>query len=193
MQIKGVFRDTVELREAALGQAPKAFDAVDMVRAVGELIIRMTDPEMFLVPDIDQTVVAPPTVRVDDGLGSHATPNYGLQSTPGAVGDDLRVNAPVAFEDAEDDGFAARPATPLSANTTGTKVRFIHFDNTAERRCPLALVGDPPPDFQIDLVDRFARQTANFSRLTCRQIEHKITYDLASFSFVNFGTPIIPV
>ena len=68
MQIEGAIRDPVELLKPALGIAPEALNAVDMVRATRELIRPMLDSEVLGIADIDEAVLAAPPVRVDDRL-----------------------------------------------------------------------------------------------------------------------------
>jgi hypothetical protein len=49
------------------GKSPKTFNAVYVVsNAVRKLISNVIDTEMFLVSEVNQTVVSTPTVRMDD-------------------------------------------------------------------------------------------------------------------------------
>jgi len=50
-----------ELGQTDFGDAPKAFDAVDMMRAVDELILAVIDAKVT-VAYVDQTVIAAPAV-----------------------------------------------------------------------------------------------------------------------------------
>jgi hypothetical protein len=188
-----MFRDTVELLEATLGEGPEALDTIDVIRAGSELVRAVVDTKMLQVTDIDETVVASPFVAVNDGLKCHMAFNYGLQSASRDIRDYLGIDEAVAFEDAENDRLATCPAASFPANTPGPKVALVNFDNSAKWGCPLAFFGYSSSDFQIDLVDRPAGQTDNFSRFAGHQIKGKIPYDLTSFSFINFGTSIITV
>jgi hypothetical protein len=49
-------RDSIELLQAPLGEAPEAFDAIDMGRAAHELISPVIDSQMLRVADINQAV-----------------------------------------------------------------------------------------------------------------------------------------
>jgi hypothetical protein len=111
MQVEGSRRDAIELLQATFGKAPEALNAVDMMRARHELVLTVMDSEMFGIPDINQPVITAPTVAIDDSVEGDATAHNGLQSTLFAVRHDLRVDAAVTFEDAEDNGLARSSAT----------------------------------------------------------------------------------
>ena len=64
--VKRVPWHAVELHHPALGIAPKTLDAIDMNVASGKFISAMVDSQVFVKADIDQSVVAPPAVSVDD-------------------------------------------------------------------------------------------------------------------------------
>ena len=66
MEVEGVSRQALELGQPDLGQAPEAFDAVDMDGAFGELVAGMVDADVAIA-EVDQAVVAAPAIRVDDG------------------------------------------------------------------------------------------------------------------------------
>ena len=78
MQIESAIGDSVELLKSALGITPEALNAVDVVRASGELVCSMLDSEMLTVSDINQAVIAAPAITVDDCLRGNATANNGL-------------------------------------------------------------------------------------------------------------------
>ena len=66
MEVEGVSRQALELGQPDLGQAPEAFDAVDMDGAFGELVAGMVDADVAIA-EVDQAVVAAPPIGVDDG------------------------------------------------------------------------------------------------------------------------------
>jgi hypothetical protein len=68
MKIKRVVVDTVEFGESSFRRTPKGLDTVDMVRSFGKLVLSVFDSEVFLVANIDEAVVATPTIAVNDGL-----------------------------------------------------------------------------------------------------------------------------
>ena len=62
MEVEGVSRQALELGQPDLGQAPEAFDAVDMDDAFGELVAGMVDADVAIA-EVDQAVVAAPGQR----------------------------------------------------------------------------------------------------------------------------------
>jgi hypothetical protein len=68
--------------------------------------------------------------------------NRCLQRLGFHVFDDLCVNFPVAFEDAENDMLAFGPATALAAFMARAEVRFINFDLAGKRRFLFTEIGD---------------------------------------------------
>jgi type IV secretion system protein VirB4 len=69
VQVERVGRHPVELDEPTLGVRPEALDAVDVALAAGEVVLLVVDPQVLLVADVDQAVVATPAVGVDDAVG----------------------------------------------------------------------------------------------------------------------------
>ncbi len=194
VQVEGCRRDAVELLEPSLGETPKALNPIEVICALHKLVLTMMDSKMLGISGINQAVVTAPTVRVDDGVECDATAHNGLQSALFAVRHDLRVNASVSFEDAEDDGLATCPATALAAHTARAEVRLIHFDLAGgEGRSTLAFFRDAFSDFEKDRGDSLTCQAGKSGRLTGRQIERETAHELTHFTFANFGTPIIAV
>lgn len=194
MQVEGRCRDAVELLEATLGETPETLNAVDVMCALHELVLTVMNSKMLCVPDINQAVVTAPTVTVDDRVERDATAHNGLQSALFAVRHDLRVNASVSFEDAEDDGLATGCATAFATHATSAEVRLIDFDLArGEGRSTLAFFPDAFSDFEKDHRDTLACQAGKFRRLTGRQIERETAHKLTEFTLSNFGTLIITV
>lgn len=63
----------------------QTLDAVDMIRSVSKLIVRMANAKMFLVSDIDRSIIAALFIRVNHGLSSRVAANYGLRSATRAA------------------------------------------------------------------------------------------------------------
>jgi len=122
----------MKLLEPIFSVTPEALDAIDMMCASHELALPVVDSEVFGVSDINEAVVAAPAIRIDDRFGRDTTANNGLQRGFFTVRHDLRVDAPVALVDAEDDGFTARPATALTAYTARAEVALVEFDLARE-------------------------------------------------------------
>ena len=75
--MKGVFWNALKLRQTHLGQPSEALNAVDVGRALGELVLRVIDAEVT-IPNIHRSVITLPTIRVDDGTNIDFTPDNPL-------------------------------------------------------------------------------------------------------------------
>lgn len=78
MEIKGLFVDAFETMESDFGEAPECFDAVDMRLASNEFALAMVHSEMFFVPDIHKSVIASPSITVNNASCIDLTSNNGL-------------------------------------------------------------------------------------------------------------------
>src|SRR6266581_8064968 len=123
MEVEGMFGDAVELEQAAFSEAPEAFDAVDVLRSAGELVVGVADPEVLVEAEIDQAVVTSPAVGMEHGFGSDSAADHRLQSGFGGVGNDLGVDLVASFEQTEDDRLAAGSSASSAAHATRAKVR----------------------------------------------------------------------
>src|SRR6266404_3289359 len=194
MQVKGPSRYAIELLQATLGVTPEAFDSIDVMRSAHELVPTMIDSEMLRVTNINQAIVAAPTIRMDDGIQSHATANYGLQRAFSAVRHHFRVDAAVAFEDAKDDRLAGGPTPALATHSTRSEVAFVHFDFAASvRRGALTFGSHALSDSEKDHSDCLARQSRQLGHVAGRKIHREVAHDLAEFTLGNFRPLIIAV
>lgn len=66
---------TVEVRHPTFSVAPESLNTVDVRTAVGELVVDVVDAQVLGVADIDQAVLATPTVEVDDTLQADTPAN----------------------------------------------------------------------------------------------------------------------
>ena len=117
---------------AQLGEAPKAFDAVDVVFAAGKFIFVVMNAMMFIAVE-NKAVVALPAVGIDGGGRKHLTFYNRHQLLFGAVCDDLGEHFSATLEQADDGRFASRPTAPFSAHSPRTKIAFVHFDFACHR------------------------------------------------------------
>jgi len=128
-----VYGDPIELGKPSFGKTPKRFDAIDMAMAVPrKLVVAVVNPKMPGVPDIDQAVVTPPTITVNNAFNCHLAEDNGLQSQSLAVRDDLRVHAAFTLKNTEHRLLQRTPATlelALAAPLTlAAEIAFIHLD-----------------------------------------------------------------
>jgi hypothetical protein len=94
VQVEGPIGDSVELLQSSLSEVPEALDAVDVMRATHELVFAMKNSEVFGVSNMNQAIVATPSIQVDNCLGSHATANNGLLVGDHANGANHSVQLP---------------------------------------------------------------------------------------------------
>ena len=107
--------------------SPERLNAVDMPGALDELIVAVVNPKVLFQADVNQAIVARPTVGMNDAVGVNFASNNGLQRGFGGIGHDFCVDAVSLFEQAKDDGLATCATPTLAANTPGTKVGLIGF------------------------------------------------------------------
>lgn len=138
--------DPVELGESALGEAPEALNAIDVDTVTGKLVLGVVHSEVLVVAHVDETVVAAPPVRVDDGVERHLPADDGTQRGSGTVGDNLGVDSTVPLEDAED--------RLLQGTTTTLELPVVTLDSA---RSKVALV-------ELNLTDKL-RQFIHLQRV----------------------------
>jgi hypothetical protein len=124
--------DAIELGQTAFGKTPKGFDAVD-VDAAGSESFGLVNAHMFVVADIDQTVVAAPIIGENNAGRIDIAAQNGVESGGRAVGHDLGVDAALTFIDAKDRLLESAATTAASAWTTAqpgrAEVTFIDLDD----------------------------------------------------------------
>lgn len=75
----------------------ETFNTVDMRLAPNELILTVIHPEMFLISQVDQPIVPPPAIGVDDGLQADTSSNDRLEGFTTTVGNDFGVDFAVPY------------------------------------------------------------------------------------------------
>ena len=179
--MEGVSGQSLELRQPDLGEAPEAFDAVDVDGAFGELVAGVIDAEVAIA-EIDQTVVATPAIGVDDGAEVDPAADDALEGWLRAVRDDLGVDLAVTLEDAEDDGLAVG-ATPAPAlDPACPEEALVDLDDPEQRTLGLAGNQDVFPQAAVEPVHGVAVQTAQRRRLEGCQIGGEVTNQLADLA-----------
>ena len=82
-----MYRNAIELCQTPFCETPERFNTVDMPLATGELVVAMMNPEVLIKTNIDQSVIAAPSIRMNDSIWSHIPTDYGLQCGFGAIWD----------------------------------------------------------------------------------------------------------
>ena len=121
MQQKRTFGHARELVQPALSETPEQLDAVNVGHALHVLVPAAEHAVVAVVAHVDQAVVAALAVGFDYGSGVDFAPDDALQRRFRAIEHDFRVHPPRPLEQAEDNGFAARPPAPLAAHAARAK------------------------------------------------------------------------
>ena len=79
VQIEGMFGYTIELSQTSFSETPERLDTINMPLTTGKLIVTMVNPEVLIKADIDQSVIAAPSIGMDYGIGRYMPTNNGLQ------------------------------------------------------------------------------------------------------------------
>ena len=193
MDVEGRRVHAPEARKTGFREPPEPFNSVDMGGTGNELVLPMIYPKVFPVSDVDEAIIAPPAVGVDDALQGHLSANDVLKGVLGAVGDDLGIDLSVSLEQAEDDGLPERSPAPFPLDPPGTEERLVDFDLSGQGRLFFTVLGDPFPKGLQEPVHRIAVQPCQNSDLGGIQVEGKKPDQLPEFGLRNFRTICILV
>ena len=78
MQVKRLFVHPSEPGQPIFGKSPETFNTINMGMAIDEFIAAMIHAQMLGVAQIDQSVIAPPAIRMDDRIQIHLSTYNGL-------------------------------------------------------------------------------------------------------------------
>ena len=79
MKVKSVFCQPAKAHKTRLGEGSEAFNAINMRVFIGKFIVAMLHPEVLLIAQVDQAIVAAPAIRVDNTFEFYPTTNYPLE------------------------------------------------------------------------------------------------------------------
>src|SRR5262245_33424078 len=114
MQKEVFAANATALRQTRFRRTPEALNAIDVDAAAPHKdTVAMFDAEMFPIAEVHQPVVADPAIGMNDAGQGDATANNAPQGGLFRVGDDLGIDAALAFEDAKHDRFAPAPRPRL--------------------------------------------------------------------------------
>ena len=193
MQAESSRRYSVELLQPVFSITPERFNAIDMVLAPSKLIGTVIHSKVFIETYVYQSIIATPTVRVDHRIGCYMPPYYRLQCGFGTVGYDLGIDSTVSFQQSKYNRLAIGATATLTSDTARTKVRFVNFNCTLERRLLFTRSSDLRSQFQVNAVNRAYRDTGQCRRNCGRQIHGKIAQKLPEFLFADSGTTVVPI
>jgi len=188
-----MFRNAIELCQTPFCKAPERFDTVDMPLATGKLIVAMMNPEVLIKTNIDQSVIAAPSIRMDDSIWCHMPTDKGLQGGFGVIWNNLRIHFPLALQNTKNNCFTISTSTSFTPDTLRTKIRFIDFYSTLKWRFKFAALSNSLPYFEVNSIDRPDGNTSQL-RCTCSgKIQSKTTNKLPEFSFSNSRTKLVSI
>lgn len=113
-----------------------------MATLIGKFVVSVVDPEMLLVPDIHQAVIATLSIGMDDTFDVDSTSDNRLKRGTAAIRHNLGISLAFALEDAKDNGFAACATTSESFDSTRPEVAFINFDFSENWDLSLTVLSD---------------------------------------------------
>ena len=181
VQVEGFSRDAMELHQPSFRKGPEGLDAVDVAAATGEFVLPVLDPVVLLVAEIDEAVIAPPPIGMNDAVLVDSAPDNGLQRGFRAIRHDLGVDLPLSLEDSEHWRFAESPASTFALNPFAAEVRFVDFDFAREGRLPLTKLGNSLSDEKVIAVDRIAVEASERGGLTGVQVQGETPYEMPEF------------
>ena len=188
-----MFIHTSESIQAGLGKAPEALDAVDMGLASDKFILAVIDSQVPAIANVNQAVVTPPAIGIDDAIQGNVTSDNRLERRLSAVWNDFCVDRSVALKNTKHSRFTVSAASSLTSDAPGTEVGLIDFDLARERRLKLAIFSNAFTDTAQIPVDGIAVVTRECSDLSGVQIKCKQPDNMPKLGLTNSCTVCIPV
>jgi len=174
-------RHAVKFHEPPFGKRPKGLDSVDMASATSELVLSVLHPKVLFVSEIDQAVISPPAIRMNDAVEADSSPNDGLQRGLCAIRDDFGVDPAISLEYAENRCLAGSAAASLAFDASAAEVGLVDLDFSHERGLVLAKLGNPRPDEVKIAIDGIAVETGEGSCLASVQIQGETPCQMPEF------------
>ena len=73
-----MFRHTIELSQTSFSETPERLDTINMPFTTGKFIVTMVNPEVLIKADIDQSVIAAPSIGMDNSIWGDMPTDNGL-------------------------------------------------------------------------------------------------------------------
>jgi hypothetical protein len=148
---------------------------------------------VFIKANIDQSIVATPTIGVDDAQRIRFASDNRLQGTLRSIGNNLRVNLITTFKQPKDNRFTARTASAFTAHAAWTKVRLISLQLATQWRSLKTPFSHAFAHAKVNTVDASQRDAAQSGAFSGRQIQGKMFNNLTKLGFAKFRTVEIPI
>ena len=100
--------------------------------SLNKFIVPIVDANMILVAQIDQTVISPPSIRMNDTFKLTTPPDNGLKRLSGTLRDDFSIDLPLSFENTKDYRLAHCTPPSCAFKATSATITFIKFDFTTQ-------------------------------------------------------------
>lgn len=140
-----------------------------------------TKPEVLLVLDINQAIIATPSIGMDDTFDADSTSDNRLKRGSAAIRHDLSIDLALALEYAEGNGFTTCATTAEPFDSSRPKVTFINFDFYENWGLSLAELGDSLTQGHEIPVHGISVQTTQKGDLGGIQIKGKEFQELSEF------------
>ncbi len=108
--------------------------------------MRMLDAEMFLIAQINESVITSPAIGMNDAFKVYTATYDALEGGSGAIRNDFRIDIILAFEQTKNNVFSACSTTSDSSDPASDEVAFINFDFPFDGRLRLAITGNSFPE-----------------------------------------------
>jgi hypothetical protein len=146
--------------------------------ATGEFVLPVLDPVVLLIAEVDEAVVAPPAIRVDDAVQVDSAPDNALQRGFRAIRHDFGVDLPFSLEDPKHGRFAISSASSFALYSFAAEVGFIDFDFARKGRLPFTKLGNSLSDEKVIAVDCIAVEACEGCGLAGIQIQGETPYEV---------------
>ena len=153
----------------------------------------MIYPKVLINTDVNQAVIASPSIGVNDAVGVHFPSDEGLQRRFGSVWKNFRVNTDPSFEKTKNNSLSTSPSASFASGSFGSKLGLIGFNFTAKWRLSHTKFKHSMPNFLKDLIGASYRHTTQLSGVSCGQIKGKMANNLSKFGFADFRTAVISI
>ena len=80
VEIKRILAHSTEANKTCFSKGPETLDTIDVRVSIGKFILAMLYPEMLLIPQVHQTIISAPAIRMDNAFKVYTASDYALES-----------------------------------------------------------------------------------------------------------------